>query len=41
MPAQGRPDQLTLAAFLLLVVLAGGNAVGIDVAADELGHAGC
>jgi drug/metabolite transporter (DMT)-like permease len=36
MPAQGRPDQLTLAAFLLLVVLAGGNAVGIDVAADEL-----
>lgn len=31
-----RPDATTLGAFLLLVVLAGGNAVGIDVAADEL-----
>jgi len=33
---QGRPDATTLVAFGLLVVLAGGNAVGIDIAADEL-----
>jgi drug/metabolite transporter (DMT)-like permease len=31
-----RPDATTLVAFVLLVVLAGGNAVGIDIAADEL-----
>jgi drug/metabolite transporter (DMT)-like permease len=31
-----RPDATTLIAFALLVVLAGGNAVGIDIAADEL-----
>lgn len=30
------PDRLTLAAFLLTVLLAGGNAVAIKVAADEL-----
>jgi drug/metabolite transporter (DMT)-like permease len=36
MPAQPRPDAVTLAAFATLVVLAGGNAVGIDVAAQEL-----
>jgi len=29
-------DRLTLAAFLLMVLLAGGNAVGIKIAADEL-----
>ena len=29
-------DRLTLAAFLLMVVLAGGNAVGIKISADEL-----
>ena len=36
MAPEQRPDQLTLAAFLLLVLLAGGNAVGIDVVAGEL-----
>jgi drug/metabolite transporter (DMT)-like permease len=32
----GSGDRLTLAAFLAMVLLAGGNAVGIDVVADEL-----
>ncbi|HEX2141289.1 MAG TPA: DMT family transporter [Candidatus Limnocylindria bacterium] len=36
MPDRSRSEQLTLAAFLLLVVLAGGNAVGIDIASQEL-----
>ncbi|HET6380446.1 MAG TPA: DMT family transporter [candidate division Zixibacteria bacterium] len=31
-----RSDRLTLAAFLLLVLLAGGNAVGVDIARGEL-----
>jgi drug/metabolite transporter (DMT)-like permease len=33
-PAQ--PDRLTLAAFLVMVGLAGGNAVGIDILAHDL-----
>ena len=31
-----RPDALTLVAFVILVVLAGGNAVGIKIVGDEL-----
>lgn len=31
-----RPDTLTLVAFVILVVLAGGNAVGIKIVGDEL-----
>jgi drug/metabolite transporter (DMT)-like permease len=30
-------DRLTLSAFLLMVILAGGNAVGVKIATDELG----
>jgi hypothetical protein len=32
-----RSEQLTLAAFVVLVLLAGGNGVGVDIARDELG----
>ena len=31
-------DRVTLAAFLLMVVLAGGNSVGVKIATDELDH---
>lgn len=33
---EGRPDALTLVAFATLVILAGGNAVGIKIVGDEL-----
>jgi drug/metabolite transporter (DMT)-like permease len=36
MRSQTRPDQITLGAFLLLVLLAGGNAVGVDIVGNEL-----